>query len=213
MNLLLSLDFWLHVFLRSVIFNLRYLPLRQALRLPILVRKARFRRLGGKVSIEAERVTFGMIKMGWQYSGAWADNGVSWHNEGSVVFRGRANIGGDTFFLILKGGSVKLGDDFRAAAAIKVISACGISFGKQCRVGWVSIIMDTNCHPLYDMERQRFTKSHGPIVIGDNNWFGTGCLVLHSVETPRRAIFAAKTVLSRSGNKVMEPYCVCSNAT
>lgn len=208
MRIIFTLDFWLHVFLQSIIFNLRYLPLKQAVRLPILVRKPKLNRLKGEVRIDAEKISFGMIKLGWHYSNAWADNGISWYNEGRVVFKGTAKIGGDTYFLIQKNGNVVFGDDFRAAAAIKVISACGITFGKEVRVGWNSIIMDTNCHPLYDIEKQRYTKSHGQIVIGDNNWFGTGCLVMHSVETPHRAIFAARAVVSRSGNKIMEPFCV-----
>lgn len=45
-------------------------------------------------------------------------------------------------------------------------------------------------HPLYDMKDQRFLKSYGDILIGDDNWFASDCRVLHSVKTPERCIFA-----------------------
>lgn len=48
--------------------------------------------------------------------------------------------------------------------------------------------MDTNFHPLYDMEKDSFKRAYGPIKIGDYNWFAMQCKVMHSVETPERCI-------------------------
>lgn len=59
---------------------------------------------------------------------------------------------------------------------------------------------------LYDMEKDSFKRAYGPIKIGDYNWFGMQCKVMHSVETPERCIFGMGSVVGR-GCK-FESYCV-----
>ena len=66
--------------------------------------------------------------------------------------------------------------------------------------------MDTNFHPIYDMAKKKYGKAHGPIVIGEYNWFGTGCKVMHSVTTPERCIFGMGTTVTRSCE--MKSYCL-----
>lgn len=67
-------------------------------------------------------------------------------------------------------------------------------------------VMDTNFHPLFDMVTKEFKPADGPIEIGDYNWFGTGCKVMHSVTTPERCIFGMGTVVTRGC--VKKSYCV-----
>lgn len=66
--------------------------------------------------------------------------------------------------------------------------------------------MDTNSHMLYDIEKKKFKKAFGKINIGSNNWFGTQCMIMPSVETPERCIFGARTIVTRGGQ--YESYCV-----
>ena len=49
---------------QTIYFNFHYLPFGQAIKLPIILRKPRFVRLKGKVSIENDNVRFGMIVLG-----------------------------------------------------------------------------------------------------------------------------------------------------
>ena len=46
----------------SIVFNFRYLPFREAIKLPVLINKAHFKALNGHVRIEAPRIKFGMIR-------------------------------------------------------------------------------------------------------------------------------------------------------
>lgn len=89
---------------------------------------------------------------------------------------------------------------------MKIISFKQIEFGAHTRVGWDVLFMDTNFHPLYDMEKQKFKRAYGPIKIGDYNWFASQCKVMHSVTTPERCIFGMGSVLTRGGK--YESYCV-----
>lgn len=51
----------LRAFIPSVYFCLKYLPFRQAIKLPILVYKPHFLKLKGTVVIENENIRFGMV--------------------------------------------------------------------------------------------------------------------------------------------------------
>ena len=195
-----------YVWIPSIVFNFRYLPLKQAVKLPILLRKPDFRKLGGHVIIESNNLSFGMIRLGFNRVNIYPDNGISWLNEGTIVFKGKAAIGSDSYLVVRRTGSVTFGDDFLNTAAMRLISCIGIEFGTSTRFGWSGLIMDTNFHPLYDMEKERFKKAYGKIKIGDFNWFGTQCMIMHSVETPERCIFGARSVVTRGGQ--FESYCV-----
>lgn len=208
MTLFGYISFFFTSLLPSIFFNLRYLPLVQAVKLPIITYKPKFLSMSGKVVIDCETVSFGMIRLGRHNSHAWPNNGISWSNEGTIVFKGKANVGSDSYLVVKKDSVVEFGDDFLGSASMKLVSCVGIKFGKQGRIGWGTLIMDTNFHPLYDLEKEAFQKPYGKIEIGDCNWFGTGCMIMHSVKTPERCIVGARSVVTRSCNKIFEPYCI-----
>lgn len=196
----------LRAFIPSVYFCLKYLPFRQAIKLPILVYKPHFLKLKGTVVIENENIRFGMVKLGFLTHVLYPNTGITVKNEGKLVFKGKCDIGNDCYIVCGKQGRIEFGDDFKVSAGLKMVSQCGITFGKETRIGWGCIVMDTNFHPLYDMEKQKFKKAFGKIRIGDNNFFTSQCFIMPSVQTPERCIFGARTVVTRGGQ--YEPYCV-----
>lgn len=191
----------------SIYFNFHYLPYKQAIKLPILLYKPHLRALKGKILIDSNHVRMGMIRLGFRTCGIYPNSGITWENiGGSITFKGVCIIGNDSYLSFGSKASVIFGDDFRNTAGLKLVSARGISFGKGTRLGWGVLVMDTNFHPLYDMKRNVYKKASGPIEIGDYNWFGTQCKIMHSVRTPERCIFGMNTIVTRSCE--MKSYCV-----
>lgn len=201
-----KLTFILRAFIPSVYFNFKYLPFKQAIKLPILTYKPHFHRLKGKIIIDSHNVYTGMIRLGIFASAMYNNTGFSIKHEGTIVFKGRCRIGNDTNIVCGKQGKIVFGEDFRNSAGMKIVSHCGITFGKETRLGWGGLVMDTNFHPIYDIEKKKFKKAFGKINIGDNNWFGAQCMIMPSVETPERCIFGARTIVTRGGQ--YESYCV-----
>lgn len=197
---------FLKALIPSLIFNFKYLPFKQAIKLPVLVYKAHFLELKGSVIIDCQNIRRGMIQLGFLRAATYPNTGITWRNRGKVIFKGSCIIGNDSHIIVGKQGTLTLGDDFKATASIKIVSECSITFGKHARFGWGGIMMDTNFHPLYDMEKKKFKRAFSPIVIGDYNWFGLQCFVMHGVQTPERCIFGARSVVNRGGQ--FEPYCV-----
>lgn len=193
--------------LRSIYFNFHYLPFKQAVKLPILIYNMHRVSMKGKVIIDCDNITFGMIELGKYRCRVYPNDGVVWDNRGgTVIFKGKARIGNHCFVTIGSKSTVVFGNDFTSNAGLKLVSFFGIKFGVSASLGWGCLIMDTNMHPLYDMEKQRFKRASGKIEIGDYNWFGTGCRIMHSTVTPERCIFGMNTTVTK--NCVKESYCV-----
>lgn len=196
----------LRAFFPTIYFNFRYLPFRQALKLPIWIYKPHFISLKGSVIIDTAKIHPGMIRIGFLTATAYPNFGFSWNNKGLIIFKGKCVIGNNAFIVTEKNGKIEFGDNFRSTTSLKIVSCINIKFGQSVTLGWEVIIMDTNFHPLYDMEKKKFKKAYGEIVIGDYNWFAAQCYILHSVHTPERCVFGARSILTR-GEKY-ESYCV-----
>lgn len=195
----------LRAVLSSIYFNFKYLPLKQAVKLPILLYKPYFKEMKGKVILDLNEVHFGMIRMGFWNTLQYPNSGIVWENQGgTVVFKGKAKIGNASSISIGKKAYVEFGDDFVNNAGLKLISVRSIVFGKKARLGWELIVMDTGFHPLVIKETGKRTKASSPIKIGDYNWFGSRCVILHGVETPARCIFAFGSILTKKIE--CEPY-------
>lgn len=190
----------------SIIVCFRYLPFKQAIKLPILVYKAKFINWKGKILIDAPKIEFGMIKLGFLTATPFPNTGIIINIEGTIIFHGTCIIGNNSSLVVGEQGTMEFGNDFRSTTSSRLISCCHVTFGKSCRLGWDVTIMDTNFHPLYDIEKKKFKKAYGPIIIGDYNWLGYQCFVMHSVVTPERCIFGAKSIINRGGH--FESYCV-----
>lgn len=205
MKLIKNKKIW-RALIPSLIFNFRYLPFRQAIKLPILVYKMKNLGQKGTISIESEKIYTGMICLGFPRAATYPNNGITWRNRGKIIFKGGCIIGNDSYIIIGKQGTLIIGEDFKANAGAKIVCECKISFGNYTRFGWGGIIMDTNFHPLYDINKEKYKKAFGPIIIGDYNWFGLQCFIMHGVRTPERCIFGARSVITRGGT--FESYCV-----
>ncbi len=191
----------------SIYFNLHYLPFKQAIKLPILLYKPKLVKTKGKIIIDTPDIKFGMIRFGFWRVTLYPNSGIIYENNGgTIIFRGDCTIGNNSSISIAKSGNITFGENFLATSSFKIASYRNIEFGKKTRIGWDSLIMDTNFHPIMDIKTGKNKKASGPIKIGDYNWFGNKCTIMHSVTTPERCIYGMSSILTR-GN-ISESYCV-----
>ena len=195
--------------LSSLYFNFHYLPFYQAIRLPILLYKPHLLSCKGSISICPEEggVFPGMIKLGFRKVSIYPNNGFLWENKGGkIVFKGRCDIGNDCYLSFGPKTNVEFGDGFCMTAGGKLVSYRGVKFGKGVSFGWEVLCTDTNIHPLYDIINKQYLKASGQIIIGDYNWFGAQCKIMHSTVTPEHCIFGMGSVVTRGCEK--KSYCV-----
>jgi len=190
----------------SIYVCFKYLPFKQAVKLPILIYKPHDCCFKGHIRIEAEKIYRGMITLGFNTEELFANNGISLKNEGNITFKGSCQIRNDNHVHVGQQGHLVLGDNFRATSGIRIACMHSIYFGKDTLLGWRVIVTDSNFHPLYDREKKEFKKAYSKIHISDNNWFALDCVILPGVTTPDHCVFGARSVVTRNGH--YESYCV-----
>lgn len=147
-----------------------------------------------------------MIRLGARIVGVFPDTGLTLENNGIIIFKGSTVIGNDCYISVGSKGRLELGENFASTAGLKLVCSNSITFSKNTLVGWDCKFMDTNFHQLYDLKTKSFKQACGPIFIGENNWFATGCSVMHSVRTPEHASFGMNSIVTR--NAEMKSYAV-----
>lgn len=188
----------LHSLPWSIYFNFHYLPLRQAIRLPILLYKPRLLRCGGRVRIESEDICTGMIILGKNTVSIYSNSGVAWECDGEVVFEGKCYIGNASAISVSFTGSVYFGKRFYASTSFKLVSYCGVRFGRDVHIGWDCIVMDTDFHKMVFCKDGKSNKGYGKVEIGRGNWLGMKCCVLKNTRTPDYCTVSASSVLNSS---------------
>lgn len=179
---------------KSLLLNFYYLPFGQAIRLPILVsHRIKIRTLSGRVSLG--RVKHGIVKVG--FGGLGQDTGRqdgTWYVTGEIRFDGKARIGcGAKLFV---DGKLELGDQFDASSNFILFCDESIRIGAENQLSWNVTLMDSDRHPIRDMEGH-VVNPPAPITIGDRNWIGCDCLLLKGVAIGNGCVVAAGALVNR----------------
>lgn len=185
---------WLY----TVYFNFHYLPLKQAVKLPIFLYKPKLLKCKGKIIIDSDKIKTGMIRFGEYIVSLYPNSGIVWENHGGkMVFKGGCIIGNSSVISIGEKGYCLLGDNFRATSGLKLTSHHSVSFGENVLIAWDVLVMDTSFHRLKDRDGNFKNKGYAPISIGKNNWITTRCMILSGTKTPDYCTLGAGCILNK----------------
>ncbi len=187
---------------KTVAFNFRYLPLRQAIRLPVLVshRVAIFN-FGGTVTLRG-RAHPATVLLGFGANGAFdfrRERSV-WQVAGDVWFDGPARLGNGFKLSLASGARVRFGEGFVLSAESQIVSRRSITFGRDCLVSWDVLILDSDFHPVIEADG-RESVPEAPIAFGDRVWLGARSMVLKGVTLGDDVIVAAGAVVTRGEDR------------
>ena len=184
---------------KSVVFNLKYFALKDAIRLPVLVsHQVWLKRAEGTVVLDvpSEQLKPGLVKIGFGDVGIF-DRRYSrtvWDVSGKVVFRGRTLIGHGSKVSV--SGTLILGGDFTITAESAIVCRKEIRIGAGCLVSWDVLIIDSDFHKIYDESDERLNDD-ARIQIGDRVWIGCRALILKGVTLGNGCVVAANTTLTK----------------
>ncbi|MDE5635198.1 MAG: hypothetical protein K2I52_02680 [Muribaculaceae bacterium] len=192
----------------SIIFNLKVLPLKQAIKLPILFYRPHFIHIKGKVKIEGP-VTPGMIKLGLNRVPIFHNNGLIFENHGIIKFKGKASIGNNSAISVGENGILEIGNNFSATSGLKIVCFNNIRLEEDVLIGWNCMLLDTDFHTIR-LPDGNCSKGFGPIFIGHNTWISNGCKIYKNVSIPHHCVVGADTILHKPFES--EPYSlICNN--
>lgn len=185
---------------KSLYFCFKYLPLRQAVRIPILLsRHVYLMDTKGKVEIKSQNIRFGLIKIGFGKVGIFDAkySRTIWQNGGGhVIFKGKATIGHGSRISINKTGEIIFGVNFNITAESSIISSQRVVFGDNVLISWNCLFMDTDFHHIY--VKDEIVNLNQDIYIGDHVWVGCRSTILKGVKIPDNCIIAANSNVVRS---------------
>lgn len=141
----------------SIYICFRKLPIRQAIKLPILVYKPKFVCLSGKFIIDGP-VSFGLIILGRNQVSIYPNNGIVIENAGKIVFKGKCRIGNDSYITIGKHGELTIGVNSSATCALKLVCYHEIIIEDDVLIGWNNLLCDTDFHMLTNIKTGGWEK-------------------------------------------------------
>jgi len=187
---------------KTIRFNFHYLPLKQAVKLPILLtNKVHLKNLDGSVILNG-KIKRGLITIGYtDVSISDLSESSLWNVKGTVIFDGSAGFGAGTKIATGENATLFFGNKFNITAKTEIACFKSICFGTNCLLSWDILIMDTDSHPVFDADGKLLNEDRA-IKIGNNVWIGCRTLVLKDTEIPDGSIIAAQSVVNKKFDKI-----------
>jgi len=179
---------------KSILFNFYYLPLKQAIKLPILISyRLKLRYMGG--SIQLDRASFGIVQIGFNSLGVITGNGDAlWNLKGHIHFQGKARIGCHPIIQVK--GHVTFGEYFETGHHFVIICDKKISFDDNILLSWHVEFMDTDVHHIMN-EHQKILNLPKSIEVKSHTWIGSHVSVLKGSKLPEYSVVASRSVITK----------------
>ncbi len=178
---------------RSLWYNLRLLPIRQAVRMPLLIsNRTVMDNLGGRVVMDCGDLRIGMMKIGFTtyQGGDYHCDRTHVNLRGTLVVLGRCQLGAGSGIEVAEGSTLTIGPDFNLGPRSLIICHKDITFGAFNRISWCCTVMDTDQHRIVDADGRHMNPDRA-IVFGDNVWLGCHVIVAKGTHLPDDTTVAA----------------------
>lgn len=185
---------------KTLLFNIRHLPFKQAVKLPIWVHYRTQIKVRGKILLPSDVSPF-MIRIGFHTCEECNYNDetrLSIATGGVLRFEGTAHIGRGSKIVVERNGDMVLGDNFAISASSTIVTYRKVVFGKNIQFSWDCLVMDSDTHIIYDINGE-VSNLPKDIIFGDRVWICNGCMILKGTEIPSNCVIGAHSVVS--GNK------------
>jgi acetyltransferase-like isoleucine patch superfamily enzyme len=194
-DFLYSLGYFNH---KSIYFNFKYLPFRQAIRFPLFVSfRTRLIHAGGTITIKDPLKT-GMIRIGFGEVGIFDKkySRVMWEVKGDIVFEGSALFKFGSRVSVGKGAKLQIGNGFRISPDSSLVCFKKMTFGDNVRISWEVIIMDNDFHKIKTLDGQLLNNPK-EIVVGNHVWIGMRSTLLKGTILDDHIIVGSGSLLNR----------------
>ena len=190
--------------LRTIYFNLRTLPFRQAIKLPVFIYgKVRLFMLNGSVEFKNTEIKRGMVKIGINGDSFNLSDGSGFvsltSTKSKIIFNGPARIAVNSKIRVVADGILTLGKNVRIGTGAAVICNGGrIGIGDYTGVTWGCVVMNSSFHNVYDSNKGGYVKPTRDIHIGSFCWIGNRSTVYAGAYVPNYTICAATSYVNKN---------------
>ncbi|MBR4198569.1 MAG: hypothetical protein IKQ94_07330 [Bacteroidales bacterium] len=182
---------------RSLWYNLRLLPFRQAIRMPILIsHRTVVQNVSGKFILHPEKPRMGLVKIGFGTCQCtdFRHNRTILNLRGTFDILGECSLGAGSAVELAENAILTVGNKFNLGPKSLIICHRAMTFGNDFLTSWNCTFMDTDQHRLVDADGH-VTNPDREIIVGNNVWFGCNCLVTKGTHLANSTTVAAGTSL------------------
>lgn len=190
-----------NVFL-SLYINCKYLPLKQAKKLPIAI-YGNFRIIAignGTISIDSDDISHKMIKINQtneSVANSGGDSELMFKGK-KIIFHGHARIGTGCRIMSYAESEISIGRNFIMNNQ-NFIGSCGsLIIGDDVVIGHQNQIFDTDFHFLYNVSKSEVLNNKARTVIGNNVWISNRVTINKGTIIPDDTIIASNTLVSKN---------------
>lgn len=179
--------------IKTILFNFKALPFRQAIKLPIYIYKNTIIVSIGKIYIDSDRIHKGMIRIGKK--NFFAGFKTQFINSGEIHFQGKFLIEAGT--CINNCGKMILGKESRFAERCNILIVNKLTVKDSTQIAFETVIMDTDFHSIVNTNKGIVKKDYGDIYIGSYNWIGNRSMIKKGTMTDDYTIVASLSMLNK----------------
>ena len=194
--------------LRTLYFNFRVLPFKQALKLPVYIYgKVHFPLLAGSVEICDNIIRKGMVKIGRQdpFAVDSSSSFVSIAPMGKIIFKGPANISTNSALRVFNDGVLTIGRCVLFGSGVKAICNGGtITIGDYTRIAYNTNIVNSGFHSVVDLTTLKVGNHIRPIAIGTRCWIGNSSTINGGAKLKDATIVGTGSLVNKDFSKLEE---------
>lgn len=185
---------------RTIYFNFKHLPYRQAVHLPILLYHPGS--ISGRgffvLDVSMRDIKFGMLKFGVKNENSiLSKTGICISNNGKLVLKGSGVIGNGSSITIGKNGVLTMGKNFGITGDVSIHCFESVEIGSFFSCSWNVSIDDTDHHQLLDVEKNVKMKETKPIRIGDSVWICQNVTMLKGSSLSDWSIVSSNSLVNK----------------
>lgn len=193
-------------YLYSFLFCLRYLPLKQALSVPILIDySVKIKGLSKGAISFSEKPRHGMIVLGFEGSVGRSHykSLISISKGGKFILGNNVQMAKGFRLVIGEKGRMKIGNHFWCNGDCYFNCTKDITIGNDNMYGWNINFNTTDGHHIIENGIRK--SMDGDIAIGNHVWIASNCDISKNVYVPDDCVVAQKSLLSK---RYEQPNCL-----
>lgn len=193
--------------IKTIIFNFKMLPFRQALYLPIMLYgRIDINGCNGKIILNAEKVHHGMAFIGCTvfHFGKWGEcsNLTMLTICGTLHLGEKSRIQNGCTVYVAENAHLELEDFATIGPNNEVYCTKHIYFGPYFLSSWNCQFFDTNCH--YYIENKTIVhRLNKEVVIGQNCWIGNNTTIAKGARLGDFCIVASKSLVNKDYSNIV----------
>lgn len=196
---------------KTLVFNFRCLPFRQAMKLPIrLYGSWNFRSLEGRVILDdLEKGGVNIWRIGKNYAGyVTTSTGTLTLMKGSVWVIGQGvKISQGVHICLFPNARFEIGKYSTIGDNAKIICSNSIRVGQQCDLTWECQLLDYGTHYLQELNNNEIKNIFQSIEIADCCWIGNRTSVMPGTRLPHDTTVASNSLLNKDYiQRSIQPY-------